>query len=337
MTKIILHLTEKGFIPDFLIKKAALYLSKKRLVEPNVGKNKEKVIKLLSDGDIAEKTVDANEQHYEVPPEFFRKVLGKRLKYSCSLFNDQESLDEAEVKMLDLYIDRAGITNGQEILDLGCGWGSFSLYVAAKFPESKITSLSNSIDQINFINNQAETRNLKNINALKMDVNELTLNKKFDRILSIEMFEHLRNYQSILASLSNLLLEDGKLFIHIFCNKEVAYFYEVKNDLDWMTKYFFLGGIMPSRDIFSYFNENLTLVNQWDVNGNHYSRTSKGWLENLYRNKKEIMDIFRDHYDEPIIWFNRWRVFFLTCEVFFGMNKGNEFFVSHYLFEKAKS
>ena len=127
-----------------------------------------------------------------------------------------------------------------------------------------------------------------------MDVNELTLNKKFDRIISIEMFEHLRNYQSILSSLSNLLLEDGKLFIHIFCNKEVAYFYEVKNDLDWMTKYFFLGGIMPSRDIFSYFNENLTLVNQWDVNGNHYSRTSKGWLENLYRNKKEIMVIFRD-------------------------------------------
>ena len=150
------------------------------------------------------------------------------MKYSCSLFNDRVSLDEAEVKMLDLYIDRAGIKNGQEILDLGCGWGSFSLYVAAKFPESKITSLSNSIDQINFINNQAETRNLKNINALKMDVNELTLNKKFDRILSIEMFEHLRNYQSILASLSNLLLEDGKLFIHIFCNKDVAYFMKLK-------------------------------------------------------------------------------------------------------------
>ena len=337
MTKFLLHLTERGYISDFLVKKAALFLSNRRLAESDIEKNKEKVINLLSDGVVAEKTVDANDQHYEVPPEFFKKVLGERLKYSCSLFDEQTTLDEAEDRMLNLYIERANITNGQEILDLGCGWGSFSLYAAAKFPESNFTSVSNSFDQINFINEEAKKRNLKNIKAIKMDVNSLNLDKKFDRVISIEMFEHLRNYQSILASLSNLLLEDGKLFIHIFCNKEVAYFYEVKNDLDWMTKYFFLGGIMPSRDIFSYFNENLTLVNQWDVNGSHYSKTSKGWLENLYRNKKEIMDIFGDHYDEPIIWFNRWRVFFLTCEVFFGMNKGNEFFVSHYISVKVNN
>ena len=159
--------------------------------------------------------------------------------------------------MLELYIERADIKNGQEILDLGCGWGSFSLYAAAKFPESNITSVSNSFDQINFINEEAKKRNLKNIKAFKMDVNNLNLDNHFDRIISIEMFEHLRNYKSILSSLSSLLKDNGKLFIHIFCNKEITYLYEVRHDLDWMTKYFFLGGIMPSKDIFSYFEEDL--------------------------------------------------------------------------------
>ena len=337
MTRLLLHLTERGFIPDFLIKKAALFLSNRRLAESDIGKNKEKVIKLLSDGVVAEKTVDANDQHYEVPPEFFRKVLGRKLKYSCSLFENQCSLDEAEEKMLDLYLERADILDGQEILDLGCGWGSFSLYAAAKFPTSNITSVSNSFDQINFINNEAKKRNLQNIKAIKMDVNNLNLEKQFDRIISIEMFEHLRNYKSILASLSNLLSDNGNVFIHIFCNKEITYLYEVRHDLDWMTKYFFLGGIMPSKDIFSYFDEDLIVKKQWNVNGIHYSKTSKGWLRNHYKNKREIMDIFSDHYDDPVIWFNRWRVFFLTCEVFFAMNEGDEYFVSHYLFEKTNS
>lgn len=337
MTKFLLYLTERGYIPDILIKRAALFLSNKRLAEADISSNKKRVINLLSDGVVAEKTVDANDQHYEVPPEFFSKVLGHRLKYSCSLFEDQCNLDEAEKKMLEVYIGRANIMNGQEILDLGCGWGSFSLYAAEKFPESSITSVSNSFDQINFINAEAGKRNLKNIKAIKMDVNHLNINKQFDRIVSIEMFEHLRNYKSILSSLSNLLKDDGKLFIHIFCNKENTYLYEVRHDLDWMTKYFFLGGIMPSRDIFSYFDEHLAVLKQWDVNGNHYSKTSKGWLENHYKNKKEIMDIFKEHYDDPVIWFNRWRIFFLTCEVFFAMNEGEEYFVSHYLFEKTNS
>ena len=337
MTKFLLHLTERGYIPDFLIKRAALFLSNRRLAESDIDKNKEKVINLLSDGVVAEKTVDANDQHYEVPPEFFKKVLGQRLKYSCSLFDDQITLDEAEDRMLDLYIERANIQNGQEILDLGCGWGSFSLYAAAKFPESNITSISNSFDQINFINEEAEKRNLKNIKAIKMDVNKLHLDNHFDRIISIEMFEHLRNYKSILSSLSSLLKDNGKLFIHIFCNKEITYLYEVRHDLDWMTKYFFLGGIMPSKDIFSYFDKDLIVKKQWDVNGIHYSKTSKAWLENHYKNKEEIMNIFKDHYDDPVIWFNRWRIFFLTCEVFFAMNKGEEYFVSHYLLEKTNS
>ena len=336
MTKFLLHLTERGYIPDFLIKRAALFLSNRRLAESDIEKNKEKVINLLSDGVVAEKTVDANDQHYEVPPEFFKKVLGQRLKYSCSLFNSQTTLDEAEDKMLDLYIERANILNGQEILDLGCGWGSFSLYAAAKFSESNITSVSNSIDQINFINEEAEKRNLKNIKAIKMDVNNLNLDNYFDRIISIEMFEHLRNYKSILSSLSSLLKDNGKLFIHIFCNKDITYLYEVRHDLDWMSKYFFTGGIMPSADIFDYFNDDFAVINYWKVNGDHYAKTCRDWLKNHYANKAKIYDLFDKHYDDANKWFQRWRLFFLACEMLFAYNQGDEWYVSHYLLEQNK-
>ena len=233
--------------------------------------------------------------------------------------------------MLNLYIERAEIKNGQEVLDLGCGWGSFSLYAAKKYPNTNITAISNSSDQINYIKNEAQKRGLLNINAIRMDVNNLDLDKKFDRIVSIEMFEHLRNYKLILNSLNNLLKPDGKLFIHIFCHKKLTYFYELKNNLDWMTKYFFQGGIMPSIDLFKYFEDELIIINQWNINGNNYSKTCKAWLNNHYKNKKEILDIFKRHYDKPKIWFNRWRIFFLSCEAFFALNNGNEYFVSHYL------
>ena len=335
MIKFLLYLAERGYIPDILIKKAALFISRRRLMAPQTSDAKEKFINSISNGDIAEKTRDANDQHYEVPPEFFKNVLGKRLKYSCSLFEDVISLDDAEVKMLDLYIKRAEIKNGQKILDLGCGWGSFSIYAAEKFPDSKITSISNSFDQIEFINAEAKKKRLTNLNAIKMDVNNLNLVDKFDRIISIEMFEHLRNYKLVLSALKHLLNNDGKLFIHIFCNKKIAYFYEDKHELDWMTKFFFLGGIMPSKDIFNYFTDDFVLKKQWDVEGIHYSKTSKAWLKNHCKNKKEIIEIFSAHYDDPIVWFYRWKVFFLTCEVFFAINDGREYFVSHYLFEKA--
>ena len=335
MIKFLLYLAERGYIPDILIKKAALFISRRRLMAPQTSDAKEKFINSISNGDIAEKTRDANDQHYEVPPEFFKNVLGKRLKYSCSLFEDGSNLDDAEVKMLDLYIKRAEIKNGQKILDLGCGWGSFSIYAAEKFPDSKITSISNSFDQIEFINTEAKKKKLKNLNAIKMDVNNLNLVEKFDRIISIEMFEHIRNYKLVLSALKHLLNNNGKLFIHIFCNKTIAYLYEVKHELDWMTKFFFLGGIMPSKDIFNYFTDDLVIKKQWDVEGIHYSNTSKAWLKNHCKNKKEIIEIFSAHYDDPIVWFYRWKVFFLTCEVFFAINDGREYFVSHYLFEKA--
>ena len=334
MTKFLLSIAELGLIPDVFIKTAVRFITKKRLNESGIHENKLNVIKSISEGGIAEKTDDANEQHYEVPPEFFKYALGKNLKYSCSFFDKTDSLDEAEKSMLELYIERADIQEGHDILDLGCGWGSFSLYVAEKYPSVSITAVSNSKDQIAFIQNEAKRRGLFNIKASKMDVNNLDLDNKFDRIVSIEMFEHLRNYKLILNSLNSLLKPDGRLFVHIFCHKELTYFYEIKNSYDWMTKYFFEGGIMPSQDIFKYFDDELEVINQWDVNGNHYAQTCKAWLNNHYKNKDKILDIFDKHYDKPKIWFNRWRIFFLSCEAFFAINNGREYFVSHYLFKK---
>lgn len=334
MTKFLLTIAELGLIPDVFIKTAVRFITKKRLNEAGIHENKLNVIKSISEGGIAEKTDDANEQHYEVPPEFFKYALGKNLKYSCSFFDKTDSLDEAEKSMIELYIKRADIQEGHDILDLGCGWGSFSLYVAEKHPSVSITAVSNSKDQIAFIQNEAKRRGLFNIMASKMDVNNLDLDNKFDRIVSIEMFEHLRNYKLILKSLNSLLKPDGRLFVHIFCHKELTYFYEIKNNYDWMTKYFFEGGIMPSQDIFKYFDDELEVINQWDVNGNHYAQTCKAWLNNHYKNKDKILDIFDKHYDKPKIWFNRWRIFFLSCEAFFAINNGREYFVSHYLFKK---
>ena len=335
MTRFLLSLAESGFIPDALIKIAARYIPNRRLNEQSDDENKDKIISVLSRGVVAEKTHNANEQHYEVPPEFFSYVLGTNLKYSCSLFDDADSLDDAEESMLKLYIDRADIKDGHEVLDLGCGWGSFSLYVAERYPDINITSVSNSSDQIAYIKNEAHEKGLSNIKAFRMDVNNLELNKKYDRIVSIEMFEHLRNYKLILNYLNHALKPDGKLFIHIFCHKKLTYLYEMKNNFDWMTKYFFQGGIMPSKDIFQYFEDELEIINQWDINGNHYSKTCKAWLNNHYKNKKKILDIFEKHYDEPKIWFNRWRIFFLSCEAFFALNNGREYFVAHYLFKKT--
>ena len=334
MTRFLLLLAESGFIPDALIKIAARYISNKRISKSNIDYNKPEIISALSKGVVAEKTSDANKQHYEVPPEYFYHVLGTNLKYSCSLFDNVNLLDEAETTMLELYIERANIRDGHEILDLGCGWGSFSLYVAKKYPNTNITSVSNSSDQITYIKNEAQKRGLPNIKAYRMDVNSLELNTQFDRIISIEMFEHLRNYKLILSSLNNLLKPDGRLFIHIFCHKKLTYFYEMKNNFDWMTKYFFQGGIMPSKDIFEYFDDELEIINQWDINGNHYSKTCKAWLNNHYINRKKILDVFQKHYDKPKIWFNRWRIFFLSCEAFFALNNGKEYFVSHYLLKK---
>ena len=335
MIKLGIYLAEKGLIPDFILNFFIQKISLGRVNSATTENEKLTVINQLKSGPIAEKTSNANDQHYEVPPEFFQLVLGKHMKYSCSHFDSElDDLDHAEEAMLQLYLDRAGIDGNQKILDLGCGWGSFSLYAAAKFPTSKFTAVSNSRDQINFINAEAKKRGLKNLIAMQKNINEMHFNETFDKVISIEMFEHMRNYESLLGKVSNFLKPDGELFVHIFCHRFACYLYEAKNESDWMTKNFFEGGIMPSEDIFSNFENDLKVVSSWKVNGTHYGLTSKKWLEKHDKNKSKIIAMFNQHYGNGKIWFFRWRMFFLTCAKFFSINKGNDWYVTHYLLRK---
>ena len=337
MTNLVTKLIELGVIPELILRVAIKKLIQKRLLEIPVNSEvrksqKANFIEELQSSPIALSTKLANEQHYEVPPAFFQEIMGAHLKYSCGWFDKNTiSLDEAEENMLQLYIERLDIKNNQKILDLGCGWGSFSLYAAAKFPNSTFVAVSNSNDQIEFINNTATARSLENIKAIKQDMNNLSLDESFDRIISIEMFEHMRNYGALLKKLRSHLHNDGKMFVHIFTHRDHPYPYEVRGPSDWMSKYFFTSGLMPSHDIFSYFEEDLVVEQSWKINGSHYARTCNLWLENHYKNKKTILDIFTGHYPNPRQWFVRWQLFFLACEKLFAYNGGREWFVSHYL------
>ena len=232
---------------------------------------------------------------------------------------------------MKLYVERLGIQNHQRVLDLGCGWGSFTLFAAAKFPNSNFVAVSNSNDQIEFINNTAKSRSLGNVQAIKQDMNNLSLEGSFDRIISIEMFEHMRNYGALLKKLGNHLQNDGKMFVHIFTHRNHPYPYEIRGPSDWMSKYFFTSGLMPSHDIFSYFEEDFVVERKWKIDGLHYAKTCNLWLQNHYRNRKSILNIFTRHYPNPKQWFVRWQLFFLACEELFACNDGKEWFVSHYL------
>ena len=332
-----IKLTELGLVPETVLRVAIKKIIQQRLSEiPINAKEREtektRFIEELRSSPIALSTNQANEQHYEVPPSFFQEIMGAHLKYSCGWFDENTtSLDTAEENMLKLYIERLGIRDHQRILDLGCGWGSFTLFAAEKFPKSDFVAVSNSNDQIDFINNTAKARALGNVEAIKQDMNDLSLEGSFDRIISIEMFEHMRNYGALLKRLRNHLSNDGKLFVHIFTHRDHPYPYEVRGPSDWMSKYFFTSGLMPSQDIFSYFEEDFVVEQNWKINGSHYAKTCNLWLQNHYRNKKTILDIFKGHYPNPRLWFVRWQLFFLACEELFECNEGKEWFVSHYL------
>ena len=342
--KLVLSLVEKGFVPDFLIRSGINKLNQARLNEITAKSEtdqKGKVsdhVKFLKSSPLAIETQKANEQHYELPPEFFVLTLGERKKYSCCYYpTGVETLDLAEIASLTQVTERAELSNGLDILELGCGWGSLSLFMAEKYPNSKITAVSNSKPQRLYIEEQCQKKGLTNLTILTCDINQLSFDKKFDRIVSIEMFEHVRNYQMLFDRLNNWLTPGGKLFFHVFCHKNVPYLFEDKNDDDWMTRYFFLGGQMPSKDLFLEFSQKFELQNQWTINGHHYAKTSEHWLVNMDKNKKRILEIFRSTYGaEANIWWNRWRIFYLACAEFFAFNDGNEWHVVHYLFSKPK-
>jgi cyclopropane-fatty-acyl-phospholipid synthase len=263
-----------------------------------------------------------NEQHYEVPPEFFELVLGPRLKYSsCHWPAGVETLAEAEEAMLALTCERARIEDGQAILDLGCGWGSFALFAAERFPRARITAVSNSRLQREWI----EARAPANVEVVTADVSELVLDRRFDRVVSIEMFEHMRNYEALMERLAGLLEPDGALFVHLFCHRELAYPYGE----GWMARKFFSGGTMPSADLLPRFDRDLRLVERWLVEGTHYARTAEAWLERLRANEDEIARRFGRAF------LGEWRVFFLACAELWGYRGGAEWLVAHYLFERC--
>ena len=338
----LIELAEKGIIPDYFIRQGIVRNCENRLKNENVS-NTEKVslkkqswIEQMKESPIALVPEKANEQHYEVPPAFFENVLGKHLKYSSGYWPDGvNSLDESEESMLELSFERAQLADGDSILELGCGWGSLTCYMASKLPNSKITAVSNSKDQKEHILNRCKNQGLDNIEVVTADMNDFETESKYDRVVSIEMFEHMRNYKKLLSKVSSWLNDDGKLFIHIFTHQSVVYPFENQGEADWMAREFFSGGMMPSHDLLLHFQDDLIIDDVWSMLGTHYEKTSLAWVNKMDANKDSIMKIFLKTYgDDAKLWFQRWRIFFMSCEKLFGYNNGSEWGVSHYRFNK---
>ena len=338
----LIELAEKGIIPDYFIRQGIVRNCENRLKNENVS-NTEKVslkkqswIEQMKESPIALVPEKANEQHYEVPPAFFENVLGKHLKYSSGYWPDGvKSLDESEESMLELSFERAQLADGDSILELGCGWGSLTCYMASKLPNSKITAVSNSKDQKEHILNRCKNQGLDNIEVVTADMNDFETENKYDRVVSIEMFEHMRNYKKLLSKVSSWLNDDGKLFIHIFTHQSVVYPFENQGEADWMAREFFSGGMMPSHDLLLHFQDDLIIDDVWSMLGTHYEKTSLAWVNKMDANKDSIMKIFLKTYgDDAKLWFQRWRIFFMSCEKLFGYNNGSEWGVSHYRFNK---
>lgn len=279
---------------------------------------------------------DANDQHYEVPAEFFHLILGPYLKYSSCLWaDDTTDLAESETNMLQLYCHRSQLTDGMTVLDLGCGWGSVAFYVAQNYPKCKVVGLSNSVNQKDFIMNTAAEKGLSNVEIFTGDIAVFQREDfagRFDRIISIDMFEHMKNYEKLLEKLSLWMKPGAKLFVHIITHRYYAYHFEK----GWMARTFFTGGTMPSHDLLVHFQRDLVLEDRWAINGKHYSRTLEAWLQKLDAKYEQVKPILDKTYgvDHSARWFVNWRMFFLVCSEAFGFNDGKEWIVSHYLFTK---
>ncbi len=333
---------EQGLVPDPVVRLGIRRLLKERLLEIGDGdaeasaQTAEAFVASLASSAVALHTDKANEQHYEVPAEFFSRVLGPHRKYSCCEWREETtSLAEAEAAALASTCERAGLTDGQRVLELGCGWGSLSLWLAAHYPASTITALSNSHSQRAFIESEAVRRGLTNLRVVTEDFNTFASDARFDRIVSVEMFEHLRNWPEAFRRVSQWLVPGGRFFMHVFVHRSTPYAFVDRDESDWMSRHFFSGGMMPSDDLALRFQDDLKLVTRWRWNGRHYARTAEAWLANMDANRAALRPLFESTYgtDNAATWWMRWRLFFLSCAELFGYEGGESWRVSHYLFE----
>lgn len=359
------ELAERGLVPDAAIRLGIRRLLAERLREVGGGGPEEQqerfemLVDELGRAPVAVATAAANEQHYEVPADFFRLTLGERLKYSACLWSERAerfgsgggagggfdsaggTLDEAERRMLELTARRAGIEDGDRVLELGCGWGSLTLWLAERFPRCRITAVSSSASQRRFIEERCRDLGIETVRVITEDVNRLDLGEEaaggFDRVVSVEMFEHVRNHPALLERVHGWLRPGGTLFVHVFCHRRFAYLFEASDDPgDWMARTFFTGGIMPSPELVLRWQGRLRVRRQWLVDGRHYERTARAWLANLDRNRDRVRQVLSGVHgeEEADRWVGRWRIFFLSVAELFGYRDGSEWMVCHALFER---
>lgn len=345
MSDTLIELCERGWVPDLLIRLGMRRLLARRLQQESHGHperrhaHEQALLDALSEGPVAVDTEAANMQHYELPPAFFEKVLGCRLKYSSGYWPDGvQTLNEAEEAMLALSCSRAELQDGQQVLELGCGWGAMTLWMAEQYPNSQITALSNSASQRLFIEKCARARGLGNVRVITADINDFNIDADtyFDRIVSVEMFEHMRNYARLMSGIARWLRPEGKLFVHIFCHRELLYPFEDRNHYDWIARHFFTGGVMPAASTLLYFQRALDLERSWLLSGVHYERTANAWLYNLDSNPAAIRNALSGTYGPAAAkrWQQRWRMFFMACAELFGYCHGSEWMVAHYRFAR---
>jgi cyclopropane-fatty-acyl-phospholipid synthase len=334
---------EQGVVPDSVTRAGIRSLLRQRLATlptddaEAAADHTRAFVAMMDASPVAEVPELANAQHYELPPEFFVEVLGPRRKYSAGHWPaGVDSLERAEEEALRLTAEHAGLQDGMEVLELGCGWGSFCLYAAERFPGCRVTAVSNSQGQRGFIEGEAQRLGLKNLTVITADMNRFEAPGRYDRIVSIEMFEHMRNHRELLSRVHGWLEPNGRFFMHIFCHRAHPYAFEDQGPSDWMTRFFFAGGIMPSDDLPLYFQDRLKLVDRWRWDGRHYERTLNAWLARMDAARPRVWPILERTYgaDQAAVWWMRWRLFFMACAELFGYRDGQEWWVGHYLFER---
>jgi cyclopropane-fatty-acyl-phospholipid synthase len=337
-----IHWVEQGLVPDRAVRYGIRRLLKERLAELRSGDPQagaELTARFLADmrsAPLALVPEKANEQHYEVPAAFFEQVLGPNRKYSCCWWPEGvDSLEAAEAAALQATCDRAGIADGQDILELGCGWGSLSLWIARRHRFARITAVSNSHSQRAFIEARARELGLTNLRVITADFNAFETQGRFDRVVSVEMFEHLRNWPRAFERVAGWLRPGGRFFLHVFAHREAPYPFVERDASDWMTRHFFAGGMMPSDDLALHCQDHLRLLERWRWDGTHYAKTSAAWLARMDAAEDRVMPVLRETYgaEHAAVWWMRWRLFFLSVEELFGWDEGRQWWVSHYLFE----